>query len=82
MLVIFVSLILRDKSCGVKSEIFGLPESMWDFRSCEFIDIDAELTTRTFKSYLEDFDGIYSGAVDFDALIMEPADPSFRDSSN
>ena len=74
--------LLRDKSCGSKSEIFGLPESMWDFRGCEFIDIDAELTRELFKSYLEDFDGIYSGAVDFDALNMEPADASLRDYSN
>ena len=35
-----------------------------------------------FESYLEDSEGIYSGAVDFDALTMEPADPSLRDSSN
>ena len=55
---------------------------MWDFRSCEFIDIDAELTRELFESYIEDFDGIYSGAVDFDALTMEPADPSLRDSSS
>ena len=74
--------LLRDKSCGSKSEIIGLPESMWDFRSCEFIDIDAELTRELFESYIEDSEGIYSGAVDFDALTMEPADPSLRDSSN
>lgn len=74
--------LLRDKNCGTKSEIFGLPESMWDFRSCEFIDIDTEITRELFKSYLEDSDGIYSGAVDFDALTMEPADASLRDSSN
>ena len=74
--------LLRDKSCGSKSEIFGLPESMWDFRSCEFIDIDAELTRELFESYLEDSEGIYSGAVDFDALTLESSDASLRDYSN
>ena len=74
--------ILKDKSCGTKSEIFGLPETMWDFRSCDFIDIDAELTRELFKSYLEDFDGEYNSAINFDALIMEPADASLRNYSN
>ena len=74
--------ILKDKSCGTKSEIFGLPETMWNFRSCEFIDIDAELTRELFKSYLEDFDGEYNSAINFDALIMEPADASLRNYSN
>ena len=74
--------LLKDKSCGIKSEIFGLPEMMWDFRNCEFVDIDSELSRELFKSYLEDFDGEYNSAINFDALIMEQADASLRDSSN
>ena len=74
--------ILRDKSCGIKSEIFGLPETMWDFRDCEFIDIDAELSRELFQRYLEDFDGEYNSAINFDALVMEQADVSLRSSSN
>ena len=73
---------LRDKSCGIKSEIFGLPEPMWDFRGCEFIDIDAELSRELFQRYLEDFDGEYNSAINFDALVMEQADVSLRSSSN
>ena len=74
--------ILRDKSCGMKSEIFGLPETMWDFRDCEFIDIDAELSRELFQRYLEDFDGEYNSAINFDALVMEQADVSLWRSSN
>ena len=74
--------ILRDKSCGIKSEIFGLPETMWDFRNCEFIDIDSELSRELFLNYLEDFNGEYNSAVNFDALVMEPTDASLRSSSN
>ena len=51
-------------------------------RSCEFIDIDAELTRELFESYLEDSEGIYSGAVDFDALTLESSDASLRDYFN
>ena len=74
--------ILRDKNCGIKSEIFGLPETMWDFRNCEFIDIDAELSRELFRSYLENFDGEYNSAINFDALVMEQTDASLRSSSN
>ena len=74
--------ILRDESCGIKSEIFGLPEAMWDFRNCEFIDIDAELSRELFRSYLENFDGEYNSAINFDALVMEQTDASLRSSSN
>ena len=73
---------LRDKNCGIKSEIFGLPETMWDFRNCEFIDIDAELSRELFRSYLENFDGEYNSAINFDALVMEQTDDSLRSSSN
>ena len=74
--------ILRDESCGIKSEIFGLPETMWDFRNCEFIDIDSELSRELFLRYLKDFDGEYNSAINLDALVMEPADASLRGSSN
>ena len=74
--------LLKDKSCGIKSEIFGLPEMMWDFRNCEFVDIDSQLSRELFKSYLEDFDGEYNSAINFDALIMEQADASLRNSSD
>ena len=74
--------LLLDKSCGIKSEIFGLPEMMWDFRNCEFVDIDSGLSRELFKNYLEDFDGEYNSAINFDALIMEQADASLRDSSS
>ena len=55
---------------------------MWDFRDCEFIDIDAELSRELFQRYLEDFDGEYNSAINFDALVMEQADVSLRSSSN
>ena len=74
--------ILKDKNCGTKTEIFGLPEAMWDFRNCQFIDVDAEISRDIFKSYLNDFDGAYSGAINFDALTMEVADSSLRNVVN
>jgi hypothetical protein len=74
--------ILKDKNCGTKTEIFGLPEEMWDFRNCQFIDVDTEISRDIFKSYLNDFDGVYSGAINFDALTIEVTDPSLRDVAN
>ena len=74
--------ILKDESCGIKSEIFGLPEMMWDFRNCEFVDIDSALSRELFRRYLEDFDGEYNSAINFDALVMEQTDASLRGSPN
>ena len=55
---------------------------MLDFRNCEFIDIDSELSRELFLRYLKDFDGEYNSAINFDALVMEQADVSLRSSSN
>ena len=51
-------------------------------KDCEFIDIGAELSRELFQRYLEDFDGEYNSAINFDALVMEQADVSLRSSSN
>ena len=51
-------------------------------KDCEFIDIDTELSQELFQSYLEDFDGEYNSAINFDALVMEQTNDSLRSPSN
>ena len=63
--------LLKDKTCGTKTQIFGLPEEEWDFTSCEFIDIDSEISRDLFETYLETSGGAYNAAINFDALSIE-----------
>lgn len=67
--------LLKDKSCGTKTDIVGLPEQMWDFTQCDFIDIDSEITREIFLNYVGTD---YSGAVDYSALVIEQTNDSLR----
>lgn len=70
--------LLIDETCGIKSQLFGLPETMWDFTKCEFIEPDVEISRELFERYLVDFNGDYNGAVNMDNLTMEITDETLR----
>lgn len=75
-----------DKSCIVSSSFYDnelkVNMTMRDFQTCEFIDVENDLSSELFAKFLSRIDGSaqdYSGAVDREALIMELTDDAARE---
>ena len=79
MLVIFSKSLFCETKAAVVSQKFLVFRRVCGTLGAVSLLTSMRNSRELFKSYLEDFDGIYSGAVNFDALAMEPADPSFEE---